>query len=474
MKRLPHNEVVEGGVLGAVLLAGSLGDASSLEVADFFLPAHQALWSTMRKLALAGTSLDVVAVHEAMRAEAHDDHELGARYDPLKLVGGLVGLHRVADQGVGVRGIVGRHAVTLRELRQQRDVIAAAQEVVERGLDEASDFSVDWAEATLFRATSRVAGRRVVGPKGAAKSFWDRLVKRSKGEVRCVATPWPELNDLLGGGLQPGNLVVVGGRPSMGKTALALQIAAHASTPRPRDLAGQQLLRPVDPALVFSLEMSADELVDRVMAGESGVTGDRLRRASLVADESQALLRASERLVLGALHIEDSSSPTVLDIAAGARRFRADRELFGAGQVGVIVVDYIGLVPPVAGGPRGRNREQEVAEVSKALKALARDLQMPVVVVAQLNRLAEGRSSKRPMLSDLRESGAIEQDADVVLLMYREEYYLDPNADEAERARVAGLAECIVAKQRNGPTDTVRLRFNKQLARFDTLERRTP
>lgn len=463
VKSLPHNATVEAAVLGIALMRGSIAECGDLRADDFWTPALRAIWEAMHALASAGQAFDSISVHEQLRST-----------DTLRLAGGLDVLNRLGDRGASGYHLLAEHVRELQELAAQRQVIAAAQEVVELGLRGDHEDFVGFAEATMLRATQARAVSRIVGPELRARSFFERVTRRCKGQEPFVPTPWPDLNRLLSNGLHPGQLVILAGRPAMGKTAAALDIARRAATPSARDLA---LPSPpvLQPTLVFSLEMSSEEVGDREFAAEASVHGDAIRVGRIVADDFERLAASAGRIVKGRLFVDDSSAPTICDIVSRARRFRADRTIFTGepSQIGLIVVDHLGLIAPDP-TRKYQTREQEVADISRRLKALAKDLRMPVLAVSQLNRLVDNRSNKRPVLGDLRESGALEQDANVVMFMFREEYYLEPDATEKERERLAGIAECIVAKQRSGAVGTVKLRFCKQLTRFDALERYTP
>jgi replicative DNA helicase len=486
MKRLPYNEPLERAVLGTVLLQGQLGELSSLRTDDFFAPAHQELWSTLQGLALDGKTLDVFTVHEQLRAA-----------DRLRLVGDLPGLNALVDEGVRYpshykddTNLLNRHVASLRQLTRERVVIAAAQEILDRGLgvtqapDGQAEELGEFAITKVMAATRRDDDGRLVGPRAMTRGFFERLSARSKGAQPVVETPWADLNDRLGGGLQPGELVVLAGRPSMGKTAIAVNIGMHAAIPKFRDLDREgRCLRPLQPTLLFSLEMGQALVVDRIFAGEGSVEGDRIRRPMrrasdggwygvLQEDDKSSLKAVAERVLGGAFYIDDRGGLTVAEIAAAIRRFRMDPQLFSSPeQVGLVIVDYVGLVRPMP-GPKGRTREQEVAEISRVLKTVARDTNMAVICVSQLNRQVEGRKDHRPMMSDLRETGALEQDADVIGLVFREEYYHTADTDQATRDRTRGLAELDICKQRNGPTGVVELLWRKAFTRFDAFDRR--
>jgi len=249
-------------------------------------------------------------------------------------------------------------------------------------------------------------------------------------------------------GLQAGDLVVVAGRPSMGKTSWALNVAQNAAIEHEK------------PVAVFSLEMSKEQLVQRFLCAEGRVDAQKLRRGRLAPDEYQRLARAAGPLNTAPIWIDDSATGNVLEMKAKSRRLKAESDL------GLIVVDYIQLM---SGATRSDSRVQEVSEISRGLKALARELEVPVIALSQLSRAPEQRTDRRPQLSDLRESGAIEQDADLVMFLYRPEYYY--GATDKDGNSLEGGAELIVAKQRNGPTGTLNLYFHKAYTRFDSVAR---
>jgi replicative DNA helicase len=459
---------VEAAVLGAVLLHRDLGPAGVLTLDDLFDPVHRAILEGLLALAATARPVDPVVLWEELRRRGD------GRVVDLEV------LNRLTDRGVGVppgSTLFERHVETLRRLSHERRVLAAAREVIERAGEGADDF-VEWAEGRMLAATQSTAGRdAVAGPKSIAREFFQALIRRASGQERLVRTRFPDLNDMLDGGMRPGQLVVLAGRPGMGKTSMAVDLATGASIPRTRDLTAHGTVArrledgPLEPTLYFSLEMSVEEIADRVFASEAPVEVSHLRRAQLVDDEKDGLHAAGRRLILGALHVDDSPGSTLAELESRVRRFRARRDLFGGEETGLVVVDHGGLVRPNPGAP-GRSREQEVSDVSKGLKRLAKSQRLPVLLLWQLNRGVEARPNKRPLLSDLRDSGSLEEDADLVMFMFREEYYHDDKTPEDERRRAAGQAECIVAKQRNGKTGSVRLTFRQGIARFDPREER--
>ena len=326
-----------------------------------------------------------------------------------------------------------------------RRLIGVAQEIAEIGFglpDDVAD-AIDRAEAMVFDVAQRRSADSIVSLHDLLGRSLDRLEELyDRGEtITGVPTGYQDLDEHLSG-LQPSNLVVVGGRPSMGKTAFALGLAANAA------MSGT-------PVLFFSLEMSHLEVAQRVLCAEARVDATRMRNGRLLEADWPKISSAIGRIGGAPLHIDDNPNVTVMDIRAKARRMRARDGL------GLVVVDYLQLM---SGRTNAENRQVEISEISRGLKILARELAIPVVALSQLSRGLESRADKRPMLADLRESGAIEQDADVVMFIYRDEIY---NPDSADR----GAAEIHIAKHRNGPTGAVQLAFVTNYARFANMAR---
>ncbi len=314
-------------------------------------------------------------------------------------------------------------------------------------------------EETLDRAEQRVfeiaqASQRsgFVWIKEILWPAFERIeeLQRQPGTVTGVASGFPDL-DHMTAGFQPGDLIILAGRPSMGKTALALNFAQHTA------------IEDDIPVAIFSLEMAKESLVQRLLCAEGRVDSSRLRRGSLRGDEYARLATAAGHLNTAPIWIDDTAAISALELRSKARRLRAEVDL------GLLVVDYLQLMQ----GPRNvENRQQEISSISRALKSIAKELNVPILALSQLSRAPEQRQDHRPVLADLRESGAIEQDADVVMFVYREEVYSTPDQLEQEPG-LAKEAELIVGKQRNGPTGTVKLVFHKQYTLFDSLSRRS-
>jgi replicative DNA helicase len=339
-----------------------------------------------------------------------------------------------------------RYARIVQEHALLRRLIGVAHEIAEIGYEVPTDIAgaLDQAEALVFDVAQRRTSDTVRSLKDLLTESLERLDHLyDRGEtITGVPTGYGELDYLLSG-LQPSNLIVVGARPSMGKTAFALGLAAHAASNHGV------------PVLFFSLEMSHLEIAQRVLAAEARLDVTKLRNGRLLDSDWPRISSAIGRIDTAPLFIDDNPNVTIMDIRAKARRMRS------SDGIGLVVIDYLQLM---TGRTSAENRQVEISEISRGLKILARELQLPVVALSQLSRGLEARADKRPMLADLRESGAIEQDADVVMFIYRDEVY---NPDSADR----GTAEVLVAKHRNGPTGSAHLAFIANYAKFGDLAR---
>ncbi len=433
----PHNLEAEESLLGAMLLSRD-AIASAMELCrpeDFYKSSHGHIFEAITSLFSQGEPADWVTVTEELRRRGL----LEAIGDPSVFVSLQANTPSIGNAEHYAR-IVEEHALL-------RRLVAAAGEITELGYsvpEEVSDV-LDRAESLVFD----VAQRRVVDSMtplhellGQGLDHLERLYAQGDS-ITGLATGYADLDEQLSG-LQPSNLIVVGARPSMGKTAFALGMVAHA---------GVKLNQPV---LLFSLEMSHMELTQRLLCSEARVDASRMRTGKLLEADWAKIGKAISRMSEAPIYIDDNPNLTVMDIRARARRLKSRAGL------GLVVVDYLQLMT----GRRGaENRQVEVSEISRGLKILARELEVPVVALSQLSRNLEMRQDKRPMLADLRESGSIEQDSDVVLFIYRDEIY-NPDSNESQ-----GTAEIIVSKHRNGPTGSTRLAFIGHHARFDNMAR---
>lgn len=449
---IPYDLDAERTVLGSILLdRRCLADAAAeLVPADFYHPAHGAVFEAMLYLDRASTPIDPVSVLNQMRST--DTASL------LNQVGGAEYFTDLLAQIVTTT-TVAHHSRCIARKAERRAWIAAAREIVTTGLAGGSDDEfLQGAERALLALTAK---RRSGGPQ-AVKSVMGRVVRaiearyerRNEHAITGIASGLTAL-DRTTAGWQASDLVVVAGRPSMGKTALAMQSAIEAAR------AGM-------PALVFSLEMSADALVERMIATEGNLDSSQLRTGQIETRTWVQLSNSWGRVASMPLWIDDQSALTVGEIRSRARRWRMnDAEKY---ERVLVVVDYIGLVRPDT--PNPRNREREVAEIVGGLKALAKDLKSPVIALSQLNRSCESRADKRPMMSDLRESGSIEQDADVIAFLYRDDYYHEtPIPGQCDKCG-PNISEIIIAKHRNGAVGTAHVGWVGKSTKFVNLSNR--
>jgi len=434
----PHDLEAEKAVLSAILLDDSSLHTVYTEVKpeDFYHPSHQILYRAMIALKDANSPVDLHTL---------SDHLLS--HKQLDAVGGHTALAELVDYESTAAHVL-HHARIVRDKAVKRALIGVATEVVEMGFEQAenADRLLDLAQGKMFeigQTKSRQAFRKLDDEIHDAFDFVEALMNRG-GELTGLPTGFKDLDEITGG-LQPGELVIIAARPSMGKTALALNIARNAATDHAKKIA------------VFSLEMTTRSLVLRLLASEARIDSTAFRRGFIAVNDHQRLVNAAGRLAEAQIFIDDGTAATVLEIKAKSRRIAAERGL------DLVIVDYLQLARSDGTAER---REQEISEISRGLKGLAKELNIPVIALSQLNRGPESRADKRPMLADLRESGAIEQDADVIAFIYRDEVYNKDTQDE-------GIAELIIAKQRNGPTDTIRLQFEGRYARFESLSTRS-
>ncbi len=430
----PHSREAEESVLGAILLSRDATNRvmEMLEVEDFYEPVHGLMFEAARRLFNESRAIDVLTLAEELR-----------RSDSLERIGGH---ERLADLSQSVPNIshADRYAAIVAEHSQRRRLIAVSQRVTDlaMNLDTTTEVVVDQAERMMLEVNDDSVEEGLQPVKDLMRSVFEGI-ERQGDQLPGLPTGLTDLDEKLMG-LKPGTFVVVAGRPSMGKSAFAQTLASHTAQ---------------DGGVValFSLEMSKEEVLTRLLSMVGEVNSARIR--SGVANNQQLwdrLLEAGGKIHDWKLYLDDSPEPTVTEIRAKCRRLRHEEGL------DLVIVDYLQLMPST-GGSSSRNfdnRQQEIAEVSRSLKGLARELGIPVIGISQLNRAVELRKDKRPMLSDLRESGAIEQDADIVLFLYRAEYYNEDNK------AAHNLAEVLIAKNRSGPTGKVFTTFAKEYTLF--------
>jgi len=434
----PQNIEAEQSILGGILLENNAVN-SVLEILspnDFYSEAHRKIFKVIVELSEKNEPVDIITLSNVLKSK-----------NMLDSVGGTSYLASLVDN-VPSAANVANYSKIVKEKAIIRGLISSATEIIDSCYEAGSDVDdiLDKAEHSIFEISENKVRpaffpiRDIV--KDSFRSIEDLYARKEL--ITGVPTGFEKIDDLTSG-LQKSELIIIAGRPSMGKTAFALNIALHAA------MEGQT------PAAVFSLEMSKEQLAFRLLASEAKVDSQRLRKGILGETDWPKLTTAAGSLSEAALFIDDTAAITVLEMKAKSRRLKADIGL------GLIVVDYIQLM---RSGSHHDSREQEISEISRSLKALAKELRVPVVALSQLNRKVEDRTNRRPQMADLRESGAIEQDADVIAFIYRDEVY-NKTEDNPEK----GVAEIIIAKQRNGPTGTVKLAFVDKYTSFENLSR---
>ena len=473
---LPQNVEAEAALLGALMIDNRLIEDIQLKLrADhFFEPLHGRIYDAILKL----TDSNRIANPVTLRPLFESD-------ESIKEVGGPAYLAQLTGSGAAVIG-ARDFAHQIYDLALLRALIGVGRGLVEGALDTSEDVAplaqIERAESELYKVAEQGGG------EGKAKSFGDAAMESIRnaeaalnrgGGLTGITSGFAGLNSRIGG-LQRSDLIIVAGRPGMGKTALATNMAFAAAERFLQDQAdGIDAVRAAGaPIAIFSLEMSAEQLVTRVLSEQSQVTAEQIRTGNLGRQEFASFARTADRLHSLPFYIDDTPGLTIAALRARARRLKRQK------GIGLVVVDYLQLLQGTGKGTAGDNRVQEISEISRGLKQLAKELDVPVIGVSQLSRAVEQREDKRPQLSDLRESGSIEQDADIVLFVYREEYYLKAHEPkhpipgdtaevfsafeewESKHRQVAGMAELIIAKNRHGGTGKERLRFEGRFTKF--------
>jgi replicative DNA helicase len=436
----PHSVEAEQSLLGALLIDNQAFDkvADLVAADDFYRDDHRRIWRHIARLIEANRPADVVTVADAIEASEDKDKTGGAAY--------LAALAQNTPSALNIR----RYAELVRERAIQRRLAHVATEIAENALaPTGKDVGqlLDEAESKIFQIAETGARKDqgLIGISPVLAKVFERIdhlhSQENPSDVTGVPTGFVDL-DRMTAGLQPGDLIIVAGRPSMGKTAFALNIAEHVALHPSVSM----------PVAVFSMEMSSSQLAMRMLSSMGRVDAHKLRTGRLDNDEWSHLTEAIGRLNEARIHVDETAALNALELRARARRMKREY-----GKLGLVVVDYLQLM---SASSQGENRATEISEISRSLKALAKELDVPVIALSQLSRAVEQRNDRRPLMSDLRESGAIEQDADVILFIYREEVYA-PDKEEAK-----GRAEVIIGKQRNGPIGTVNLTFLGRHTRF--------
>lgn len=437
-RKVPQDAAAERALLGSIFL-----DPNSLDrvveggvvAEDFSLPGHRVIFDAFQQLSRDGAPIDVVSVSGTLDSAGQ-----------LDMVGGFPYLNGLTGAVPSVANLE-HYTSVVRDKALLRGLLTASEGIVER------IFEGGGAEEALNDAEAKLQNLRQGNESGAmvrlgdvAEQVYELMRQRAESPeaVSGVSSGFKELDNLLTG-FHPGDLVICAARPAMGKTAFALNVIAHAA------------LRGGVTCAFFSLEMPKEQLAQRILTAESRVDGHRIRTGNLLQDDWAPLLRATESLDRAAVYIDDTPAVTVQHIRARCRRVQSQHGL------GLVAIDYLQLMRGDAEARR-EGRQHEIASISMGLKALAKEFKIPIIALAQLNRGVEQRQDKRPLMSDLRESGAIEQDADVIMFLYRDEYYYPDKPDNK------GLAEVLVRKQRAGSTGELKLAFQGQFARFENLE----
>jgi len=440
LKLPPHSIEAEQSLIGGLLIDNHAWDriGDVVRETDFYRDDHRRIFRHIGKLIQQGRPADVVTVYESI--------ELSNEVDQT---GGLGYLGEIANATPSAANIR-RYAEIVRERAILRQLVTVGDEIAGNALNPAGrdvKALLDDAEQRIFQIAE--AGNRSNAGFVAIQPLLGEVVERmetllardSQSDITGVATGFADL-DRYTSGLQPGDMIVVAGRPSMGKTAFALNIAEHV---------GVELRLPV---AIFSLEMSGPQLATRFLSSVGRIDQSKLRTGRLTDDEWDRMTVALGKLHEAPIHIDETGAINSTDLRARARRLHRQ-----FGKLGLIIIDYLQLM---SSARMGENRATEISEISRSIKALAKELQVPIIALSQLSRKVEERTDKRPLMSDLRESGAIEQDADIIMMMYREEYYKPDTQDK-------GTAEAIIGKHRNGPVGTVKLTFLGEYTKFENF-----
>lgn len=438
LKKVPSSIEAEKSVLGGIFLKPDIfGDVVEiLHPNDFYKNGHKLIYEAMRDIYNSGTGIDpIVVVNKLKKNEKFDE-----------LVGEQLLFDIISDVPTAANII--EYAKIVKEkatLRRLGEVGTKIVELAYEGYEEVDNI-LDKAEGMIFKISENVDSKDLVSLKDVIAQEFVRLEKvyQNKGVATGISSGFSDF-DQMTSGFHPSDLIILAARPAMGKTAFALNLALNAAMKSKKGV------------LLFSLEMSSSQLLQRLLSIEAGIGLQKIRNGFLDPDDWGKLGLASMKLSNSEINIADLPNVNVLEIRAIARRLKA------AGKLDMIIIDYLQLIK--GNSTRGDNRQQEISEISRALKGIARELDIPIIALSQLSRATEQRADRRPMLSDLRESGAIEQDADMVMFLYRDDYYNEDSEDK-------GLTEVIIGKQRNGPVGTIKLRFFHEYTRFENFTSR--
>jgi replicative DNA helicase len=440
----PHDLDAERAVIGAMLVSETAVAvvAERLAAEDFYSEVHRIVYGAMMRLYSRGEPIDQLTLTNELRS-VNEFERIGGRPYVFQIV-----------ESVPTAANAGRYADIVRGKALLRAIIDVGSRITEDAFREPEDVSeaLDSAEQLVYNVSNRTLREHLAPVSELAPSALEMIQRlyEQEGEVTGVETGFEDL-DRLTTGFHKSDLIILAARPAMGKTALSLNAIWHAS--------GEKKM----PVAIFSLEMSKEQLVQRLISQTTRIPAQALRSGNVKAEDWPKLVRGVAEVSRAPIWIDDTAGVTLMEIRAKVRRLASQLNVAGDLPLSLVVVDYLQLM--VGQDNRAENRQQEIAEISRGLKVLARDLDVPVLAIAQLSRAVETRHDKRPLLSDLRDSGAIEQDADVVMFLYRDEYY-NPESDDK------GIAEVIVGKHRNGPTGKVQLAWMEQYTKFASLARR--
>jgi replicative DNA helicase len=440
----PHDLDAERAVIGAMLVSETAVAvvAERLAAEDFYSEVHRIIYGAMMRLYSRGEPIDQLTLTNELRS-VNEFERIGGRPYVFQIV-----------ESVPTAANAGRYADIVRGKALLRAIIDVGSRITEDAFREPENVSeaLDSAEQLVYGVSNRTLREHLAPVSELAPGALEMIQRlyEQEGEVTGVETGFEDL-DRLTTGFHKSDLIILAARPAMGKTALSLNAIWHA--------AGEKKM----PVAIFSLEMSKEQLVQRLISQTTRIPAQALRSGNVKAEDWPKLVRGVAEVSRAPIWIDDTAGVTLMEIRAKVRRLASQLNVAGGLPLSLVVVDYLQLM--VGQGSRAENRQQEIAEISRGLKVLARDLDVPVLAIAQLSRAVEARHDKRPLLSDLRDSGAIEQDADMVMFLYRDEYY-NPESDDK------GIAEIIVGKHRNGPTGKVQLAWMEQYTKFASLARR--
>ena len=440
----PHDLDAERAVIGALLVSETAvaAVAEQLRPEEFYSETHRIIYAAMMRLYSRGDRIDQITLTNEL-SSINEFDRVGGRAYVFQLV-----------ESVPTASNAARYAEIVRGKALLRSVIDVGSRITEDAFREPEDVTeaLDSAEQLIYNVSNNTLKQHLAPVSQLAPGALEMIQRlyEQEGEVTGVETGFEDL-DRLTTGFHKSDLVVLAARPAMGKTAMALNAIWHAS--------GEKKM----PVAIFSLEMSKEQLVQRLISQTTRIPAQALRSGNVKAEDWPKLLRGVAQVSEAPIWIDDTAGVTLMEMRSKVRRLASQLSAQGGQPLSLVVVDYLQLM--IGQGSRNDNRQQEIAEISRGLKVLARDLDVPVLAIAQLSRAVESRHDKRPMLSDLRDSGAIEQDADMVMFLYRDEYY-NPDSDDK------GIAEVIVGKHRNGPTGKVQLAWLEQYTKFASLARR--